>query len=256
MFFNVLFFRMEDVPLHLESAPPRLSGRNVLVLMLLNLLASSCANNVDATDEVIFEVNSFRVPCVGMAPMSCLQVRRGDDAAGEWQSFYAPIRGFDYEPGYLYRLRIRETTLPPGQVPADASSIRYDLVEVIDKEPDPRLAIQDIWVLDRLDRISIDDFDPASRGQSPSIEFNVVLGEYLGNDGCNAFRGDIVTVGPEELTLGPPTSTDGAGGCGDGSLQAQFAAALTRITRWRRDGLSLALADDHDAEVLVFRKVD
>ena len=79
---------------------------------------------------MILEVNSYRVPCVGVAPMSCLQVRRDDQPDGKWQNFYSEIRGFEYRPGYLYRLRIRETPLPPEQVPADASSIQFDLVEV------------------------------------------------------------------------------------------------------------------------------
>jgi heat shock protein HslJ len=42
---------------------------------------------------------------------------------------YSQIDGFDYQPGYLYRLKVRETRLLPAQVPADTSSIRYELVE-------------------------------------------------------------------------------------------------------------------------------
>jgi heat shock protein HslJ len=211
---------------------------------------------MEAPREVIYHVNSYRVPCVGMAPMSCLQVRRGDAAVGEWQNFYSQIRGFDYEPGYLYRLRVRETPLPPEQVPADASSIRYELVEVLDREPDPRMRIHDIWALERVDGSSIDSFDADSRREAPYMEFNVKRREYFGNDGCNPVRGAILEVGAEELRLDSGTYDDTTHSCGDGMLQSQFAAAIARVARWQREGLELALLDDNGLEVLALRKID
>ena len=113
------------------------------------LAGPGCAAT-EATADVVYQVNSFRVPCVGVAPMSCLQVRRGAEATGDWQNFYAAIEGFDYEPGYLYHLLVRDIPLPLEEVPADASSIRFELVRVIDKAPDPRLGLHDIWVLQRI----------------------------------------------------------------------------------------------------------
>jgi heat shock protein HslJ len=211
---------------------------------------------MDVSKEVTYRVNSFRVPCVGVAPMNCLQVQRGDEATGDWQNFYWHIEGFAYEPGYLYRLLVRETPLPPEQVPEDASAIRYELVELIDKTPDPRLAIHDIWVLRRLDGNSVDDFDRASRTERPYLEFNVSRGEYLGNDGCNAIRGDLLTIGPQALRLGPASAVGVARPCGDGELQARLLAALERVAAWRRDGTGLALLDENGVEVMAFRKTD
>jgi hypothetical protein len=203
---------------------------------------------------VIYHVNSFRVPCVGVAPMSCLQVRRGDEATGDWQNFYASIDGFAYEPGYVYRLLVRETPLPRDQVPADASSIRYELVEVIDKARDPRLDLHDIWVLRRIEDAGIGDFDSASRPRQPYIEFNVTRGDYLGNDGCSEIRGPILILDASRVRLGPPEGSPGP--CGDGRLQARFHAALARASQWRRDGLELILLDDAGSAILGFRKAD
>jgi hypothetical protein len=230
--------------------------RGAIVVTAFAILACQAGYTMETPQEVIYHVNSFRVPCVGVAPMSCLQVRRGDPAAGEWQNFYSQIRGFDYEPGYLYRLRVRETRLPPEQVPADASSIRYELVEVLDKEPDPRMRIHDIWALERVDGSSIDSFDAGSRREAPYMEFNVTRQEYFGNDGCNPVRGAILTVGAEELRLDLVTRDDTTHSCGDGMLQSQLAAAIGRVARWQREGLKLELLDDNDREVLAFRKID
>jgi hypothetical protein len=60
---------------------------------------------------------------------------------GNWQQFYAPIQGFEYVPGYIYKLKVKETQPPAHQVPADKSSIAYELVEVLDKQADSRLRL-------------------------------------------------------------------------------------------------------------------
>ena len=75
--------------------------------VLLFAFASPGCHATGAPMDVIFHVNSARVPCVGVAPMNCLQVKRGAEPTGDWQHFYSQIDGFDYEPGYLYRLLVR-----------------------------------------------------------------------------------------------------------------------------------------------------
>jgi heat shock protein HslJ len=226
------------------------------VFLWLALLASCSADSIGATTEVIYHVNSFRVPCTGVAPMSCLQVKRGDPADGEWQNFYAQIEGFEYQPGNLYRLLVRQTNLPPEAVPADASSIRYELVEILEQVPDPRLEIHDIWVVERIEGADRDNSDPASMTAQPYIEFNIPRGEYLGNDGCNAIRGEVQVLTPQELRLGQATSTDAVGSCDDGLLQSKLLRALDGVAYWRRDGLRLALLDADEVVLIVLRKTD
>jgi hypothetical protein len=114
-----------------------------IITTVLGALICRAGFSSSLSEEVIYHVNSYRVPCVGVAPMRCLQVQRGDPATREWQYFYSQIRGFDFQPGYRYRLLVRETRLPPEQVPADASSIRYELVEVLEMTADPRLSTED-----------------------------------------------------------------------------------------------------------------
>jgi len=66
--------------------------------------------------------------------MECLEVRQSESA--DWQLFYSEIEGLNYEPGYLYRIKVREEKRDPENIPADASSIRYILVAVEEKIPD------------------------------------------------------------------------------------------------------------------------
>jgi len=46
-------------------------------------------------NEVIYWVNSLKAPCVGVAPMQCLQVQTGEQLNSDgWQHFYSSIEGF------------------------------------------------------------------------------------------------------------------------------------------------------------------
>lgn len=76
-------------------------------------------------------VDSVRVDCVGSSPRKCLRVKDAEDA--EWSLFYSDIEGFEYEEGFLYELRVDVT--PVESPPADVASLRFELVEVVSKEP-------------------------------------------------------------------------------------------------------------------------
>jgi len=61
--------------------------------------------------------------------MKCLQVRESQN--GPWRNLYANIEGFDYEESYAYELRVEVTRVPSPA--ADAPSLRYKLLQVVDK---------------------------------------------------------------------------------------------------------------------------
>jgi len=68
--------------------------------------------------------------CQGLVARKCMQVR--EDPTAPWGNFYSQIEGFTYERGYAYELRVRKE--PVANPPADGSSIRYILEEVVSKE--------------------------------------------------------------------------------------------------------------------------
>ena len=65
--------------------------------------------------------------CVGLYPMMCMVVDGG--------LFYDAIDGFDFEPGYEYKLRIERYDAWPDveEPPQDAGKYGYRLIEVIRK---------------------------------------------------------------------------------------------------------------------------
>lgn len=222
------------------------------LLLILPLILSACNGpKPDDKNTYTYQVNSARVPCTGVAPMECLQIRRGD--APDWQLFYSEIEGFDYEPGYLYRIRVQEEQLDPEKVPADGSSIRYTLVSVDEKKPDPRLRLNDIWVLREMEGEPVPEEDLPAQMQRPYIEFHIRDNRYMGNDGCNTFRGQIDSAGEKALSLSPAMSTKMS--CGDMALPTAFLRLLSRVDSYRAETGKLILLEG-ETELLKFHKTD
>ncbi len=55
------------------------------------------------------------------------------DGSDEWKMVDANIIGFDYEAGYEYVIVVKVTP-KQGEIPQDASSVYYTLVEILSKE--------------------------------------------------------------------------------------------------------------------------
>lgn len=71
----------------------------------------------------------YRSFCQGVGPQLCYLV----SIDGEEQLFYTGIEGFDYEWGTSYELRVRVESIE--NPPADGSSLRYVLEEVLNATP-------------------------------------------------------------------------------------------------------------------------
>ncbi|QSP93963.1 DUF4377 domain-containing protein [Marinobacter salinisoli] len=202
--------------------------------------------------EAVYWVNSLKAECVGVGPMHCLQVQKGETFEPDgWTLFYAPIEGFDYEAGYLYRLVVKEESIPAEQVPADASSIRYTLVRILDKEPDTKLRLNDLWVLESMGGIALALDDERQR---PRMELDLAKMSVMGFDGCNNFRGAIERLDSSEIVFGPIAGTRKA--CVDMRISGQFNQSLNQVRGYTLKGTKLFLLDEAGGELLGFQKTD
>ncbi|MGY5146704.1 MAG: DUF4377 domain-containing protein [Candidatus Nitrosopumilus sp. bin_7KS] len=75
-------------------------------------------------------VDSNLVDCVGVGPQKCMKVR--EDTNSDWKNFYSSIEGFDFVEGKSYQISVKVTDI--SNPPADASSKKYELVEILDKK--------------------------------------------------------------------------------------------------------------------------
>lgn len=188
--------------------------------------------------------------CTGVGPMQCMQVRESLDAP--YTYFYSMIEGFEYEPGYEYELVVNVTELE--NVPADASSLKYTLVELVSKTPAAATGESSgldgtRWTLE-----SVADADgnlvAAAPGSQATAEFKD--GQVGGNSSCNSYGGSY-TVDGDALTVGPLAMTMMA--CMDEALMAQeaaFGAAMQSAAGYAIVDGKLEIYDAAGQTVLVF----
>jgi heat shock protein HslJ len=217
------------------------------IIILLCFVNLSCTS--DSSKQLqIFEVNSFKVPCEGVAPMSCYQIKQfGEDS--DWKYFYDQIEGFNYQPGFLYTIEVRVETLLENEVPADGSSFKYTLVSVLDQVKDIRLAVNDIWVLETMDGKTLPDVFL----KRPYIEIQVAKNQILGNDGCNSFTSKLEFLDNRVIRFGSFAATKMA--CLNEDLSSEFMENLEITNSYIVNQGVLSLLKD-DKVLLTFRKTD
>ena len=93
-----------------------------------NVLRFSPTKTSEVIEKIIY-INGRTVPCTGVAPQQCWQVR--ESKSDDWKLLYHGIKGFNYEQGYVYKLRVREEII--ANPPADGSSREWVLVDIIEK---------------------------------------------------------------------------------------------------------------------------
>jgi len=141
------------------SVDSTITRRTTLTLLVAgSLFATACgsddssSSDADATTNTIEQVTDTAeqgneaseaestrlwikpdlVECEGVAPQQCLQVATSAD--GPYELFYDSIEGYDHEEGTsaVIDVTIEEIDDPP----ADASSLEYTLIEVIETGQD------------------------------------------------------------------------------------------------------------------------
>ena len=107
----------------------------MLAAMLSLASCSSDDDDKDITKEIIMNVSAEPgvmydlFDSMGEHPIECMQVMT-EDEPGRWQNLYfSEIKGFTYERGHEYVLRVKRTIL--ANPPQDASNRTYELVSIL-----------------------------------------------------------------------------------------------------------------------------
>ena len=184
--------------------------------------------------------------------MHCLQIQESETfKPNGWKNFYGNIEGFEFEPGYIYKISVKKEELDPTTVPADASSIKYSLVKVIEKNRDEKMRLHDIWALRAIDGNMI---DVGNFQKHPVLEIHLNDMKIFGNDGCNNMFGSIETLDEKNIAFGAIGGTKMA--CPNMELSSKYTSALGKTKTYKLDGLQLYFYDADGNEVLKYQKVD
>ena len=222
------------------------------ILLLFSVIAVSFSCTKKNQDLKTFWVNSYKKECdAGAGKKMCLLTSDEKKLSSEieWRFFYSSIKGFEYKPGYFQQIKVKETKLDAKKVPADASSISYELVEVLKEKRDERFALNDIWALEKISGKLLSE-----KPKQPRLEINLSKMQILGFDGCNNYAGKIEKFSADEITFTRIGSTKKM--CTHIKLAQDYTQALQQTKSFKKEKLSLYFFDKNDEEVLQFKKID
>ena len=110
----------------------------IIFMMLAAFSLASCSSDdddKDITKEIIMNVSAEPgimydlFDSMGEHPIECMQVMT-EDEPGQWQYLYfSEVKGFTYERGHEYVLRVKRTIL--ANPPQDANNRIYELVRIL-----------------------------------------------------------------------------------------------------------------------------
>ena len=229
--------------------------KNIIFLITIVLITSCSSTKKMGTNPYAMWVKGVQVNCTGVGPMKCLQVQKSDNIVpGKWQNFYSEIDGFHFQSGELCKLLVVEEKIEKQAVPADGSSIKYKLVEVLERKPDPIFALHDIWALEAINSLPLQIPNNNPGFVIPSIEINLTEMKIMGTDGCNQFQGQIKNVEEGILVFGNMAGTMKM--CVNMEIADQFNKAMGNVGKYKIGNLKLTLFDEAGNELLRFKKVD
>jgi len=224
-----------------------------LFILFGTIFFLACSAEDKKQDQSVYWVNSTKVSCVGLAPMKCLQIQKSETPdPSAWEAFHESIQGFDYQPGYVYKIVVKENHLNPADLPADASSIEYTLVEILEKRQDLRLRINDIWVAIEIKGEILSSEEDAY--SPPQLEINVGEMRYMGNDACNQYNGGIIELDDQSIRFGIAAGTRMM--CEDMRIPNLFNTSLPEVLAWEIQENKLLLFDAEGETVMLLKKID
>jgi len=216
---------------------------------IFTIMLSACGTSKQTTET--YWVNSAKVNCdAGAGKTTCLQWSQTENYENaEWSNLYTPIKGFNFEPGYLQKIEVLKTTLDKSSTPADASSLHYELVKVLEKKQDPKLAIHDIWVATHINEEAI-----TATPKVPTLEINTTKMQVYGTNGCNNYTGQIKKINSYTINFGAMASTKKM--CMDMTIPDRFDKALQSIATYKKEANTLSFFNALGEEVLKLKKGD
>ncbi len=216
----------------------------LLLIASAIMLLQSCSQK-----NSVFWVSGVKTECTsGMAKTECLNIYKGEDLNNPvWENFHPHIKGFEFEEGYMQKIKVKEIQSDAKETPADASSVKYELVEVLEKQKDTRTELNGDWTLTQINNATI------KVGTAiPSITIDLSKRKLSANGGCNSFAGEIQAITKSEISLGMIIGTKKA--CLNKNIETDFREALDNIKTYQVKDETLTFFNESGNKILTFTK--
>jgi heat shock protein HslJ len=218
----------------------------ITLLTLAAVALTGCGPFGGGPAEKTVYVGPYQVDCVGVAPQKCLLIK--EKAQDDWKMFYDHIQGFEYEAGYEYELLVREDKV--DNPPADASSIRWTLVELRSKT---RSLEGTTWVLNSYLNSegvlvsALPDSEATARFQQEQVSGNASCNSYFGTYRLEDDKLTVDVGGMTEMYCMPEERM---------AQEKDFIAALDSAASHLIVENKLQIEDTEGKELLVFSALE
>lgn len=202
---------------------------SVLVVISAVFLMFSCSTS---PKNIIWYVANSKADCNGVAPQECLQIK--EEGQKSWAFFYDQIDGFDYEDGFYYKIKVEASEVE--NPPADGSSLRYKLVEILEKSKIPLNLDGGSWLVTRIK-------ENDSFGRNPFIKIDLSKNKINGNTSCNRFSAKIAVTNTK-VAISELSSTEMM--CRDFETETVFMEALKEVNTYTLKEEKLQLLDKNN----------
>jgi hypothetical protein len=115
---------------------------NRLKITFFLLSITGCAHNPDSSEILELYLNHYKSECNSFELELCPQSRINEN--DDWSFYYDHIEGFDYEWGFTYKIKVKVENIE--NPPEDSSSVKYTLLEIIEKTKETTASLFDISV--------------------------------------------------------------------------------------------------------------
>ncbi len=219
------------------------------IIPILSLFLSSCEKN-----QTLFIADHY-VDCAGLVPQKCLLVKEND--TDDWILFKDTIEGFSYEEGYTYQLKVRITKVLHPQ--ADASSLKYTLVEVISKVKSSKVPINLPTSTEQTIKSMEGDWEVFEIAGFENLTnkkptFSIKNGKINGNNGCNNFGGNFELMENNAIAIDNLFSTKMF--CIEtANLETAFMGALHKATTLKLENTDVTFFDAEGKNLFKVRAI-
>ncbi|SDX43232.1 Heat shock protein HslJ [Lutibacter oricola] len=121
---------------------------------------------------------------------------------------------------------------------------------VINKKTEAKQLLNDIWILDSIDNLTINN----TAQKKPQLEVNIKENKFYGNDSCNQIKGSITKLTNSEIQFKHIFGTKMR--CNNMKFTEQYHSKLLKTKYYTIDKLQLSLLDSEENILLTFRKID
>lgn len=208
-----------------------------LIIVATAAFLSSCADTSNTSTMYVSGYKSEADTEAGKQMV--LNVHKGKDLSEpNWELFYEPIEGFEFEEGTLQKIKVKEIHVNDSEVSEENPNVKYELVEVIEKQEDKRVELQDEWYL-----VKINDQEISNTTQVPTMNIDLSSNTVSGFNGCNNYRFVIESADDKNIDLGYIGRTKLI--CPQENLEDEFNRSMDEISSY---SFSEGLVNFHNNE--------